>query len=57
MGTGTTLDLGATFGTGMGTIVDNIMAMVAVVLPLGLGILGVYIAIGAGKKIVKMFSK
>ena len=33
------------------------IGMVAIVLPLGLGILGVFVCIGAGKKIVKMFSK
>jgi len=56
-GGGAAIDMGAIFGESVNTISDNIVAMVKVVLPVGLGIIGIYIALGAGKKVLKLFTR
>lgn len=49
--------IGESFSTGMEDIVQGITGMVALVLPAGLAIVGISLAIGWGKKILKTLGK
>lgn len=49
--------IGEAFSAGMGDIVQGITGMVALILPAGLAIVGISLAIGWGKKILRTLGK
>ena len=58
--TGTTdvyTTIGQAFITGIGTMVDGITAMVGDILPVGMVLIGISLAIGWGRKLVKSLGK
>ncbi len=52
-----TTDVGAIFGTAIGSIQSDAMGMIGQALPVALGIVGVVLAITIGMKVFKRFAK
>jgi hypothetical protein len=50
-------EIGTHFGTALNALWTNVLDVVVIVLPAGLAIMGLAIAIGLGKKFIKMFSR
>ncbi len=50
-------DMDSAFGDSLSGLWTNVLGIVELVLPAGLAIMGVSIAIGLGKKFIRMFSR
>jgi hypothetical protein len=50
-------DIGTAFSGSLAALWTNVLDVVTIVLPAGLAIMGIAIAIGLGKKFIKMFSR
>jgi hypothetical protein len=50
-------NIGTQFGTALQSLWANVIDIIALVLPAGLAIMGISIAVGLGRKFIRMFAK